>query len=268
MPDLAPVYTAMAQLQRREARAVKQGLTIWKRMNALLLLALVATPSGQELAIQAAVAELARELRRALESEGQAIAPIVEAQFAAQARIAVPKVPIASQALALRGWEGAAAGLLVTELARLHASGADDRAMVARLITGRDGRVSTVGSLATILQLQIESGVWSTANGHLVRLASAVPTGQLQKQAIAAIDTRTTQCCLRVHGQIQDLDRPFVLTGTPRFADRIQNPPFHHRCRTAVSLYTPAMEAVGTPTATMRAQARALANQPGASRTR
>lgn len=268
MPDLAPVYTAMAKLQQLEARAVKQGLTTWKRINALLLLALVSSPSGQELAIQAAIAELARDLRRVLAAEGQAIAPIVEAQFAAQARVAVPVVPIASQALALRGWESAAAGLLVTELSRLHASGADDRAIVARLITGRDGRQSTVGSLATILQLQIESGVWSTANGHLVRLADAVPNGQFQKQAIAAIDKRTTQCCLKVHGQIQNLDQPFVLTGTPRFADRIQNPPFHHRCRTAVSLYTPAMEAVGIPTATMRAQARSLANQPGASRTR
>lgn len=61
--------------------------------------------------------------------------------------------------------------------------------------------------------------------------------GQFQKQAIAGLDERTTDCCLRVHGQIRDLDAPFSLVGTPQFAAEVDHPPFHHYCRTAVALY-------------------------------
>lgn len=52
-------------------------------------------------------------------------------------------------------------------------------------------------------------------------------------QAVAAIDKRTTDCCLRVCGQIQPLDEPFHLTGTPRFASEQMAPPFHWYCRSA-----------------------------------
>lgn len=58
-----------------------------------------------------------------------------------------------------------------------------------------------------------------------------------KKQAIAAIDQRTTDCCKRVHGQVQPFNKPFRLTGTPRFADRMQFPGFHYWCRTSVVLY-------------------------------
>jgi hypothetical protein len=57
------------------------------------------------------------------------------------------------------------------------------------------------------------------------------------KQAIAAIDNKTTDCCLRVHGQIQPLNKPFHLTGTPCFAEYLDGPPFHWHCRTSVALY-------------------------------
>lgn len=52
-------------------------------------------------------------------------------------------------------------------------------------------------------------------------------------QAVAAIDERTTDCCLEVHGQVQPLDKPFTLTGTPRYADELDHPPFHWYCRSA-----------------------------------
>ncbi len=58
-------------------------------------------------------------------------------------------------------------------------------------------------------------------------------------QAVAAIDERTTDCCLRVHGQVQRLDKPFHLTGTPRYADYLLSPPFHWYCRSAEVLLTP-----------------------------
>jgi hypothetical protein len=60
-----------------------------------------------------------------------------------------------------------------------------------------------------------------------------------QKQAVAALDGRTTDCCLRAHGQIVPLNGKFELTGTPRFADQLDWTPFHWRCRTSVVLYLP-----------------------------
>ena len=55
-------------------------------------------------------------------------------------------------------------------------------------------------------------------------------------QAVAAIDERTTDCCLRVHGQVQPLDKPFRLTGTPRYADEKAHPPFHWYCRSGEAI--------------------------------
>ena len=57
-----------------------------------------------------------------------------------------------------------------------------------------------------------------------------------KRQAIAAIDERTTDTCLRVHGQVVGMTDPFKLTGTPRYADEVPAPPFHDYCRTAVVL--------------------------------
>lgn len=60
------------------------------------------------------------------------------------------------------------------------------------------------------------------------------------RQAIAAIDKRTTECCLNVHGQTVGMDKPFKLTGTPRFADELMAPPFHWgACRTVQALVRP-----------------------------
>jgi hypothetical protein len=62
---------------------------------------------------------------------------------------------------------------------------------------------------------------------------------QFGKQVVAALDHRTTDCCLRAHGQVVDLERKFKLTGTPRFADELEWTPFHHFCRSSVVLYLP-----------------------------
>lgn len=56
------------------------------------------------------------------------------------------------------------------------------------------------------------------------------------KQVIAAIDERTTDCCLRLNGQVVPFDKPFKVTGTPRFADEIEWAPFHWNCRSSVAL--------------------------------
>jgi len=56
------------------------------------------------------------------------------------------------------------------------------------------------------------------------------------KQAVAVLDLRTTNCCLLVHGQVQEWNKPFNLVGTPRYANWIKFPPFHNWCRTVVVL--------------------------------
>ena len=74
---------------------------------------------------------------------------------------------------------------------------------------------------------------WLSVNGSL---RQASQEDQYLKQAIAAIDERTTETCLRVNGQTQQIGDKFKLTGTPRFADELDAPPFHEYCRTAQAL--------------------------------
>jgi len=62
---------------------------------------------------------------------------------------------------------------------------------------------------------------------------------QFQKQVIAATDSRTTECCLNANGQIVRFRGKFRLTGTPRFARRMDWTPFHWYCRSSVVLYKP-----------------------------
>lgn len=80
---------------------------------------------------------------------------------------------------------------------------------------------------------------------------------RVQKQAVAAIGPRTTDTCLRVHGQIVDVGKPFKLTGTPRFADEMQHPMFHWNCRTGIVMYHPVFERGGLTTANMQKSAKA-----------
>lgn len=89
---------------------------------------------------------------------------------------------------------------------------------------------------------------------------------EVQKQAVAVIGQNTTDCCLRVHGQIRDVGQPFDLTGTPRFADQMMTSPFHWNCRTSIAMYHPAFERSGLTTANMRKSADAqLAKNGGKS---
>ncbi len=100
-----------------------------------------------------------------------------------------------------------------------------------------------------------------TANnaGRLAALRAINGGGQikLQKQAIAFIDARTTNCCLAVHGQIRDIDQPYDLTATPRFAPQMMMPAFHWLCRTSSVLYHPVFERGGLTTASMKSSASA-----------
>lgn len=72
---------------------------------------------------------------------------------------------------------------------------------------------------------------YATAVDRGVRRADAQE--DFLRQAVAALDGRTTNCCINVHGQTVKMDEPFTLTGTPRFADRMMHAPFHYFCRTS-----------------------------------
>jgi hypothetical protein len=105
------------------------------------------------------------------------------------------------------------------------------------LILGDENRVG----LLSPAPVQRESARWIALAtvGALALVASrgTASSGRTYfKQAVAAIDERTTNCCLLVNGQVQPQNKPFVLNGTPRFADKIDHPPFHHHCRTAEAL--------------------------------
>lgn len=110
------------------------------------------------------------------------------------------------------------------------------------------------------------AAAWGTA--VVASLDRAGARSDFVRQAVAAIDERTTDCCLRVHGQTAEINGDFRLTGTPRYADRMRNPPFHYFCRTATCLVR-RDEANDAITLRMRDAARAElgARQPDDNRT-
>lgn len=84
---------------------------------------------------------------------------------------------------------------------------------------------------------------------------------QIGKIAVAAIDNRTTQCCLHVHGQVQiPITKPFDTTYPPAWSDKQDAPPFHYYCRTAIALYLPQFD--DGLAGNMREYARSVMNDP------
>ena len=124
----------------------------------------------------------------------------------------------------------------------------------------KDGRASIFRLAKNAIITHVTTDSWTgsaAATVAAVKVLNAQRPKEYYKQAIAAIDHKTTDCCLRVHGQIQPLNKMFELIGTPRFADKISSPPFHWNCRTAQALYLPTMEEKGITTDEMRKAASA-----------
>jgi hypothetical protein len=113
------------------------------------------------------------------------------------------------------------------------ASGADQA-----LILG-DGQRLGVLQPAPVTKDLSQWIAWTVWSGFIspVDQYSKEEAARFKKQAVAALDDKTTDCCLKVHGQIKPIDQDFHLTGTPRYADYLPNPPFHWWCRTAYVLY-------------------------------
>lgn len=162
--------------------------------------------------------------------------------------VAVDDIRLASQALRLQLRRELQIGLL---------QGESFPALISRLMSVDDPSVFRNGRLsaeraARRLVVQAEN---AAKQGYLAQVRRQIPA--VRKQAIAAIGGNTTDCCLRVHGQIVEVDEPFVLTGTPRFADRMQYPGFHWNCRTTIVMHHPAFEAGAMSTERLRADAQA-----------
>lgn len=123
-----------------------------------------------------------------------------------------------------------------------------ERAVMSMIRSGRPDKKRIVGDGGRLGVLQPAPVI--TAGAEFI--AAALTAGLLawwigqdekprqdnfKKQAIAVVDEKTTDCCLKVNGQVRPFNKPFTLTGTPRFADKIQFSPFHWQCRTSIALY-------------------------------
>lgn len=124
------------------------------------------------------------------------------------------------------------------------------RAKVATVVFGEDDPVRIIGDQdrqgivrpAPFVTEGYLAVITIGAIGYkrLVERTSEVTKTVFLRQAVAAIDDRTTDCCLSVHAQAVAMDKPFRLTGTPRFADKMMSPPFHWGpCRTVEALVRP-----------------------------
>lgn len=104
-------------------------------------------------------------------------------------------------------------------------------------IAGRVGilRASGIVAAAILWIASTAFGAYSQTIDASIQQSDTRPD-EWAKQAIAAIDPRTTQTCLHVHGQVVPLKGKFKLVGTPRYADEMDGPPFHGHCRTATGL--------------------------------
>jgi hypothetical protein len=105
-------------------------------------------------------------------------------------------------------------------------------------ITGGQDRVGILRDSAIIpaMTFYMASLIWTSFELQALR-SQSIAERTYQKQAIAVLDRRTTECCLKVHGQIQRFTSDFTTLGSPAYADRQDWPPFHPRCRTSIALY-------------------------------
>ena len=135
------------------------------------------------------------------------------------------------------------------------------RRLMASTPTGEGPAVWRNGQLSAerMVRRTVITANNAAKNAALVKVNAAGGT-QVQKQAVASIGPRTTKCCLRVHGQIRDVDKPFDLTAEPRFARQMMHPAFHWNCRTSEAMYHPIFEQGALTTASMRSSAMAEFN--------
>ena len=145
-------------------------------------------------------------------------------------------------------WVDHALALVLSGVSQVKLEGADQEA-IQRLLSVKlsGGRASPFRKAQNAMRSSTVMSTWGGGGDVLAHLYQEVEDRTDQKfmrQACCAIDERTTNCCLMVNGQIVGQREKFVLRGTPRFRDEMKNPPFHHYCRTAVTLYQDRMDLI------------------------
>lgn len=127
---------------------------------------------------------------------------------------------------------------------------------IVKAVFAKDQSIFRNGVVSAELMIR-RAVIQANNNSRLIfyeRAKAQIPG--LKKQAVAAMSSDTTQTCLRVHGQIQDVGKPFEVVGTPSFGRRQMQPPFHWNCRTSVAPYHPIFEQTSSlSTADMQAAA-------------
>jgi|GEM_PF-1499636 len=179
-----------------------------------------------------------------------------EKQIAAYSKAGL-SIDVAAEVAELEAVLDGVTGSVESQLRQVHAmvrSGASVETIVGagqRLGALQPGPVAR--ELARWITTASAAGTAVWIAGRDGRLAEESP---FQRQAIAAIDHLTTDCCLRVHGQIVGMEEDFHLTGVPRYADHMRRPPFHDYCRTVWVLYNSRFddELTGQMTAASRAE--------------
>lgn len=118
-----------------------------------------------------------------------------------------------------------------------------ERAILATLATGADpalilGGDTTVGLLRPDTVTR-EGAHWLAVAVGLALRGALGPSMQASgrewgKQPVAAVDAHTTECCLRVNGQVVKEDAKFHTTGSPAYAEWQDWTDFHWHCRTSI----------------------------------
>jgi hypothetical protein len=279
MADLRPVNRFTARLTLLESRyiaALRAEADETRKILAAILTADGLNNYSLKVMFHREMESLRRSAREIAGEYSQPIEPIsrelAQANFEQVRKLTGALPDIDQAAAAIEGQKAKALGKvsdsvaswleslelhLNTEISRLQSAEETTEAAAQRLLAEKvaDGRASVWRSGVNAVVVEAVRDVWGAAanlSGGFNKEGQR-QTGQVwKKQVIAGIDERTTDCCLRVHGQIQNLDDEFILTGTPRFADKMKRPPFHAHCRTAETLWLAEFEEVGVTTAEMR----------------
>jgi hypothetical protein len=194
-----------------------------------------AVASGQP----GAVAEVLAELRRVLAEVGRVVLAAAAQAGTTQARAELAVYGLPNAGLPVYGAEDE----LGAWLAQVDAQGAAVRGLWqstgdGTVILGDEERAGVLSPGPVVREGARWVGVallagWALAVADAMRRSGR---DDFLRQAVAAIDERTTDCCLRVHGQVVGMREDFHLTGTPRYGEWMRNPPFHWYCRTSVCL--------------------------------
>ena len=188
---------------RRELDALKRDI---RRMTADQI-----TERLESLTAQMAAAQF--ELLRSVHADTPRFRPAIT-EATAEERRAIIDGFIAN----VTAWIDRLIVSLEAEIWRLRSEGEADQAqnrLLAERITDR-ASVWRIGQ--NDANRDGQRNLWTASAAILAAyyLAGERATGRVwDKQVIAAIDEKTTQTCLRAHGQIRRIKEPFVLTGTP-----------------------------------------------------